>query len=61
MRNVQAAYDKWLRKGREVTPEGAEIPDPVPVAPPLGYDKPLHMTDYIRQMIASERLAQEAA
>lgn len=39
---------------------GREIPDPTPMAPPIGYRPPVHMTDLIRQTIRSERLAQEA-
>lgn len=33
---------------------GAEIPDPVPVAPPLGYQKPLSMFDQMRAQIRAE-------
>lgn len=48
-------------KGRRLTSDGAEIPDPTPIAPPVGYikQKPLH--ELIREMVRSERLAQEAA
>lgn len=34
--------------------EGAEIPDPVPLAPPLGYQKPLSMFDQMRAQIRAE-------
>ena len=33
---------------------GREIPDPVPVAPPLGYQKPLSMFDQMRAQIRAE-------
>lgn len=47
-------------KGVRLDEWGREIPDPRPMAPPLGYieQPPLHVL--IRQMIQSERLAQEA-
>ncbi|QXP44253.1 MAG: hypothetical protein [Arizlama microvirus] len=43
-----------------LTPDGAERPDPTPMAPPIGYkpSDPLHKK--IRQMIISEKLAMEA-
>lgn len=39
---------------------GREILDSTPMAPPVGYKPPQHMTDIIRQTIRSERLAAEA-
>lgn len=33
---------------------GAEMPDPVPMAPPLGYTKPLSMFDQMRAQIRAE-------
>jgi len=47
-------------KGRRLTPEGREILDPTPVAPPVGYKKQPSMADHIRDMVRSERLRQEA-
>lgn len=43
-----------------LTQDGAERPDPTPIAPPIGYrpSDPLHKK--IRQMIISEKLAMEA-
>lgn len=35
---------------------GQEIPDPVPVAPPLGYTKPLSMFDQMRAQIRAEHV-----
>lgn len=49
------------RLGRRLTPWGAEIPDPTPIAPPVGYKRQPTMVDHIRAMVRSERLAQEAA
>lgn len=49
------------KKGRRLNAEGQEILDPTPMAPPIGYKKQPTMVDHIRAMIASERLAQEAA
>lgn len=34
--------------------EGREIPDPVPMAPPLGYNRPLSMFDHQRNMVRAE-------
>lgn len=47
-------------KGRRLDAQGREIPDPRPLAPPLGYieQPPLH--ELIRQMIRSEQLRAEA-
>lgn len=48
-------------KGKPLTPEGAEVPDPTPMQPPVGYKRQPSLADQIRQMVISERLAQEAA
>lgn len=48
------------RLGRRLTPWGAEILDPTPIAPPVGYKRQPTMVDHIRAMVRSERLAQEA-
>lgn len=48
-------------KGKPLTPAGGEILDPRPLAPPVGYRKQPSMAEQIRDMIRSERLAQEAA
>lgn len=39
---------------------GHEVPDPVPLAPPLGYQKQPSMIDNIRAMIRSEHLRRAA-
>lgn len=36
-----------------------EYPDPVPMAPPVGYNSPPDIMQMIRSMVRSERLAQE--
>lgn len=43
-----------------LTDSGREIPDPVPLAPPVGYRPQPSMVDIIRQQIRSAQLAQEA-
>lgn len=48
------------RLGRPLTPFGAEIPDPTPLAPPVGYKRQPTMVEHIRNMVRSERLRQEA-
>lgn len=42
------------------TRDGAEILDSTPMAPPVGYKKQPSMVEYIRDMVRSERLRQEA-
>lgn len=46
-------------KGRRLTPTGAEIPDPVPIAPPLGYKKQPSIFEHMRQLIQNERIRQD--
>lgn len=43
------------------TDEGYEIPDPVPMAPPVGFKKQPSMVENIRNMVRSEMLQREAA
>lgn len=45
--------DRYLNKG------GQEIPDPRPAAPSLGKKPEMHIRDYIRTMVRSERLQQD--
>lgn len=47
-------------KGRRLTPDGREIPDPTPVAPPVGYIRQPSLVEQIRAMVRSEKLRQEA-
>lgn len=39
---------------------GREVPDPVPLAPPVGYRPPPTLADMIRRMVQSELLTQAA-
>lgn len=48
-------------RGDRIDGRGREIPDPTPVAPPIGYVKQPSLHEQIREMVRSERLAQEAA
>lgn len=41
--------------------KGQEVPDPVPVAPPVGYRRPPTLQENIQRMIRSEMLQQAAA
>lgn len=46
---------------KELTADGAAlIPDPTPVAPPLGYTRQPSITERIREMVRSEHLRQAA-
>lgn len=39
---------------------GREMPDPTPIAPPVGYNRQPSLAEQIRAMVRSERLRQEA-
>lgn len=49
------------RRGQPMTPWGGEILDPIPMAPPVGYKRQPTMVEHIRNIVRSERLAQEMA
>lgn len=51
--------EKLIRKG--LNPDGTPVVDPRPLAPPVGYKKAPSMVEIVRDMVRSERLAQEAA
>lgn len=40
---------------------GQEIPDPTPIAPPIGYKRQPSIFEQMRQMVLSDRLAAEAS
>lgn len=50
---------KLIAKG--LNPDGTVMADPVPMAPPIGYKKHPSMVEIVRDMVRSERLAQEVA
>lgn len=70
---IRRKYKTFLPKPREVvdpdtgevisslSPTGGEILDPTPIAPPVGFSQQPSMAEYIRDLIRSEKLAQEAA
>lgn len=41
-------------EGRGLTPDGAEVPDPVPLEPPVGFVRRPSLTEQIRDMVRSE-------
>lgn len=47
-------------KARSLDNDGKLIPDPVPIAPPIGYKKAPSMVEIVRDMVKGERLAQAA-
>lgn len=49
-----------MYKGRRMTVDGQELPDPTPVAPPVGYKKQPSMADIIREQVRLAKLAEEA-
>lgn len=48
-------------KASNLDAHGREIPDPTPMAPPVGYNRQPSLSEQIRAMVRSERLAQEVA
>lgn len=44
-------------KGKPLTPDGRELLDPTPMAPPVGYKRQPSLSEQIREMVRSERLA----
>ena len=57
--SVEEYFKKLQDKG--LNPDGTQILDPVPMAPPIGYKKHPSMVEIVRDMVRSEKLAQEAA
>lgn len=55
---VEEYFEKLLSKG--LNPDGTQILDPVPMAPPIGYKKHPSMVEIVRDMVRSEKLKQEA-
>lgn len=58
------SIEGWLKRleSRGYNPEdGHFVPDPTPMAPPVGYKKQPSMVEIVREMVRSERLAQEVA
>lgn len=47
-------------KHKALTAQGHEVPDPVPLAPPIGYVKPHSIFDQVREMIRSDELRKAA-
>lgn len=61
-RPKQIDLEDYLGKLRErgLAPDGKLVPDPVPIAPPIGYKKQPSMVEIVRDMVRGERLRQEA-
>lgn len=53
--------DKWVLTLPYLTASGAEVLDPTPMEPPLGYMKQPSLSDQIRMMVLSEKLRDAAA
>lgn len=47
-------------KGKPLSPGGLEVPDPTPMAPPVGYVQHVPLAEQIRAMVRSEALRQAA-
>lgn len=56
----RVAVIKGHHKHKALTKDGQEVPDPVPLAPPVGYVKPVSIFDQVRDMIRSDALRREA-
>ena len=57
--SVEEYAQKLLDKG--IGSDGHFVPDPIPMAPPIGYKKAPSMIEIVRDMVRSEKLAQAAA
>lgn len=49
------------KKQKPLNARGQEIPDPTPMAPPVGYKKQKSMVDIVRDMVRSEHLRRDIA
>lgn len=59
---MQKDYSKFDANGVQIHDEkGHELPDATPIAAAIGYTRQPSLAEQIRQMVRSERLAQEAA
>lgn len=58
----QLDLETYLAKlqSRGLAPDGRQVPDPVPLAPPIGYKKQPSMVEIVRDMVRGERLKQAA-
>lgn len=61
-RPFRVSFSRYMEKLglKRQTPNGEEIPDPVPMQPPLGYIKQPSMIEHVRNMIRSEHLRMAA-
>lgn len=61
-RPKQLDLEEYLKKlaERGLAPDGRLIPDPTPIAPPVGYKKQPSMVEIVRDMVRSEQLAAAA-
>lgn len=61
-RPKQLELEDYLKKldRKGLDKEGRLVPDPTPIAPPIGYKKQPSMVEIVREMVRSERLAAEA-
>lgn len=61
-RPKQIDLEDYLQKlkSRGLAPDGRQVPDPVPMQPPIGFKKQPSMVEIVRDMVRSEKLRQEA-
>ena len=60
-REPEKVEQEMSRQDHYLTDAGYEVPDPTPMAPPVGYKRQPSMVDHIRQMVRSEHLRMHAA
>lgn len=58
---VETLVREPSRQDRFHDSHGREIPDPMPLAPPIGYKRQPTLAEQIKSMVRSEQLAREAA
>jgi len=57
--NLEEYLEKLASKGLDAN--GHQIPDPVPIAPPIGYKRQPSMVEIVREAVRSEALRQAVA
>lgn len=64
MKDKQTDLEDFIGIGRRyarLDERGKEVPDPTPIAPPVGYKRQPTLVEQIRAMVRSERLAAEVS
>lgn len=63
MTKVKSMKEEYPAESRRpyIDAAGREVGDPTPMAPPVGYQRPMHLWDQMREMMRQERLLADQA